>query len=108
MMTNDDQFLASFGAKIQLIRDGVRGVAEQYHTACYVVGRPGVSKTFTAKETLAGLGVPWVCKNARMTPMGLFETLAEHPEHVLILDDIGTLFKEQQAMQILLAALDGE
>jgi len=40
--------------------------------------------------------------------MGLFEFVAEHPEHVIVLDDISSLFKNDQAMQILLAALDGK
>jgi hypothetical protein len=43
-----------------------------------------------------------------MTPMGMFDFIAEHPEHVLVLDDIGSLFKNEQALQILLAALDGD
>jgi hypothetical protein len=43
-----------------------------------------------------------------MTPMGLFSFFAEHPEHVVVLDDIANLFKNDQAMQILLAALDGD
>ena len=42
-----------------------------------------------------------------MTPMGLLNLIAAHPEHVIVLDDIGTLFKSDQAMQILMAALDG-
>lgn len=105
--TLDDGHLVNFEARLQLIRDRVRGVAEKFHTACYLVGRPGVSKTFTVKQTLDKIAVPWVCRNARMTPMGLFDLIAKHPEHVLVLDDIGTLFKQEQAMQIMMAALDG-
>jgi hypothetical protein len=104
---DDAGHLANFDTKLQLIRDRVRGVADKYQTACYLVGRPGVSKTFTVKQTLDSLGVPWVARNARMTPMGLFDLIADHPEHVLLLDDIGTLFKQDQAMQIMMAALDG-
>jgi hypothetical protein len=103
----DQQLSRDLERKLQLIRDRVRSVVHAYHTAFYLVGRPGTSKTFTVKEELEQSGVPWVCMNARMTPMGLFELMAEHPEHVIVLDDIGTLFKEAQAMQILLAALDG-
>lgn len=42
-----------------------------------------------------------------MTPMGLFSFIADHPEHVIVLDDIVSLFKNDQAMQLLLASLDG-
>src|SRR5262245_26666152 len=69
----DHGLLANFEEKLPLIRDRVRGVAEKFHTACYLVGRPGVSKTYTVKRTLDELDVPWVCRNARMTPMGLFD-----------------------------------
>jgi hypothetical protein len=40
--------------------------------------------------------------------MGLFSFLAEHPEHVLVLDDIINLFKNDLSMQILMAASDGD
>jgi len=103
----DDAHLASFESKVQLIRDRVRGVGAKYQTACYLVGRPGVSKTHTVTRTLDDLGVPWVCCNAKMTPMALFGHIRDHREHILVLDDIGTLFKQEQAMQILMAALDG-
>lgn len=100
--------LQELEAKLQLIRDRVSSVVHRYHNACYLVGRPGISKTFTVRETLAQLDVPWAYQNARMTPMGLFCFLWDHPEHVIVLDDIASLFKSEQAIQILLAALGGE
>lgn len=103
--------LESLEHRIQRIRDRVVGVACGYHTACYLVGRPGTSKTFTVLEELKDLekeGTLYDYRNARMTPMGLFDLIAEHPEHVIVLDDIGTLFKNDQAMQILMAATGGD
>lgn len=97
--------------RIQRIRDRVVGVACGYHTACYLVGRPGTSKTFTVLEELKLLeeaGTLHAYRNARMTPMGLFDLIAEHPEHVIVLDDITTLFKNDQAMQVLMAATGGD
>ena len=108
MTQNDTTLLASFDRKLQLIRDRVRGVAERYYTAAYLVGRPGTSKTHTVEAELEGLDIPFVLRNARMTPMGLFEFLHDHPEHVVVLDDIASLFKQQAALQILMAALDGD
>jgi hypothetical protein len=104
----DEELLQSFEKKVQVIRDRVASVVHGYHTATYLVGRPGTSKTHTVREELGQTDVPWIYQNARMTPMGLFEFIAEHPEHVIVLDDITTLFKNDQAMQILLAALDGK
>ena len=106
--TNDEACLASFEQKLQLIRDRVRGVTERYYCGCYLVGRPGTSKTFTVEEELKANGVQYVLRNARMTPMGLFEFLHDHPEHVIVLDDIASLFRQQAALQILMAALDGD
>jgi hypothetical protein len=105
---SDEDLLQSFYQKLQLIRDRVASVVHRYHTAAYLVGRPGSSKTYTVKEELGRLDVPWVYQNARMTPMGLFDFIAEHPEHIIVLDDIASLFKNDQAVQILLAALDGK
>lgn len=104
----DNELLAAFDQKLQVIRERVRGVAEGYHTAAYLTGRPGTSKTYTVKEELERMTAPSVIRNARMTPMGLFEFLYEHPEHVVVLDDIATLFKDRAALQILMAALDGD
>lgn len=105
---SEQDLLHSFEQKQQLIRDRVASVVHGYHTAAYLVGRPGTSKTHTVRDELERLEEPWVYQNARMTPMGLFEFIAEHPEHIIVLDDIASLFKNDQAVQILLAALDGK
>jgi hypothetical protein len=108
-LSDDDlRLVQEFERKLQIVRDRVNSVVHLYHTACYLVGRPGTSKTFTVKKELEQLEVPWAYRNARMTPMGMFDFIADHPEHILVLDDIGTLFKNEQALQILLAALDGD
>lgn len=104
----DQDLLQSFEKKLQLIRDRVASVALNYQTGCYVVGRPGTSKTFTIKEELDRLEVLNIYKNARLTAWGLWEFMAQHPEHVIVLDDITSLFKSDQAMEIFLAALDGK
>ncbi len=104
----DRESLDELEKKFQLIRDRVGSVALGYHTGAYLVGRPGTAKTRTVKDELELLAVPSDVRNARMTPMGLFSHIAEHPEHVLVLDDITSLFKSDQAIQILLAALDGD
>jgi hypothetical protein len=105
---SEDDLLRSFERKRQVIRDRVGSVVHRYHTAAYLVGRPGTGKTHTVREELERLAEPWVYQNARMTPMGLFAFIAEHPEHNIVLDDIASLFKNDQAVQILLAALDGK
>jgi hypothetical protein len=41
-----------------------------------------------------------------LTPMGLFELIAENVEEVLVLDDLGDVLKSDVALQILLSALE--
>jgi len=105
--SDDQQLVQEFERKLQIIRDRVSSVAHNYHTGCYLVGRPGTSKTYTVVEELGRMDCPSLCKNARMSPYGLFCLLDEHREHVIVLDDITSLFKSAQAVEILLAALDG-
>jgi hypothetical protein len=104
----DALLLATLQAKFHLLRDRVRSVVQGYQAAAYIVGRPGIGKSFTVQQELQHQSRAWAYRNARMSPMGLFRFIEEHPEHVLVLDDIGTLFNDRQAMQILLAALDGQ
>jgi hypothetical protein len=103
-----DKHLSEFRRLLDIIHDRTRAVALRYHTGFYLTGRGGTSKTWTVEETLKRIGVPWIYKNARMSAMGLWKTLASHPEHVVVLDDIAPLFQEKGALAILLAALGGQ
>jgi hypothetical protein len=107
-LASDRKFLASLRQKLQIIRDRVRGVAERYYSGVYVVGRPGTSRTYSVRKELNRCTKDWLYRNARMSAMGLFDLLAEYPHHVIVLDDIHSLFTDRQAIQILLPALDGE
>jgi hypothetical protein len=99
--------LEQFEAMRDLIRDRTRSVADRYQVGAYIVGRPGSSKTFTVQETMETLRTPWTYRNSRMSAMGLWCLLNEHPEHTIVLDDISTLFDQRKALQILMAALGG-
>jgi hypothetical protein len=108
-LSDEDQArLDEFDAMLDLIRDRTRSVAERYQVGAYLVGRPGSSKTYTVMETLERLDTPWTYRNSRMSPMGLYCLLEEHPEHTIVLDDISSLFNQPQALQILMAALGGK
>ena len=105
--SQDQAHLGAFGALLDLIRDRTRSVADRYQVGAYIVGRPGSSKTYTVLETLKALKTPWTFRNSRMSAMGLWCLLQEHPEHTVVLDDISTLFDQKGALQIVLAALGG-
>ena len=107
-LTEDEKHLAEYERLLDQIRDRTDGVAYGDQTGFYLVGRGGTGKTWTVKEAIAGTNRPWIYRNARMTPMGLFDLLGQLPNHIIVLDDVGELFKKAEARQILLAALDGE
>jgi hypothetical protein len=105
--SQDAVHLRAFAAKLDLIRDRVRSVADHYQLGAYITGRQGSSKTFTVLETLEALEKPWTYRNSRMSAMGLWCLLEEHPEHTVVLDDISALFDQKGALQIVMAALGG-
>ena len=95
LLIQDGDHLKAFGTKLDLIRDRTRSVADRYQVGAYIVGRSGSSKTFTVMETLEALEKPWTYRNSRMSAMGLWCLLEEHPEHTVVLDDISTLFEQR-------------
>jgi len=86
----------------------VIGVATKLNTGLYLFGRPGTGKTFTVRETLEKFDVPYAYRNARLTPMGLFELIGEHNDQVIVLDDMSYLFEKSESLNILLAALGNQ
>ncbi len=100
-----DPALAELERRLGVVRDRVRGVARGHHPGFYLFGRPGVSKTYTVRATLDGLGVPYAYHAGHLTPVGLFDLLEEHSDRVLVLDDVGQLLEQKVGLQILLAAL---
>jgi hypothetical protein len=49
---------------------------------------------------------PYTYQRGHLTPMGLFELIAEHPDEVIVLDDLAAVLKNDIALQILLSALE--
>jgi hypothetical protein len=97
--------LKELDRRVSVIRDWVRGVARRHHAGFYLFGRPGTSKTFTVRKTLAETEVESHYTNGYLTPLGLFDLLAEHPNCVIVLDDVSHLLTQVASLQILLAAL---
>lgn len=102
------QHLRRYDALRRELYDRVIGVAERYQTGFYLLGRGGIGKTYNVEHPLCQLGKPFVMRTALMTPLGLFSLLKDHPDKIIVLDDVTELFKREQAKQILLAALGGK
>jgi hypothetical protein len=108
LSAEDQEHLRIYQERCDRLRDRTISVAKRYQNAAYIVGRPGSGKTHIIRETLENNDVGHVYRNGRMTPMGLYEQLASHPESLIVIDDIPSLLAEKMALQILMAALGGE
>ncbi len=107
IIDNRGSLLADLHRRQAIVRDYVRGVAQQYATGLYLFGRPGTAKTHTVRLTLEkDIREIYVYQRGHLTPVGLFELIAEHPDEVIVLDDLVTIFRSDIALQILLSALE--
>ncbi len=75
-----------------------------------VTGGAGMGKTHLVKETLSQMGLvestDFVHFKGRATPAGLFITLYENSDKIIVLDDCDSVFKDDDAVNILKGALD--
>lgn len=104
----DFAHLEELDRRLSVIRDRVRGVARRHYSGFYLFGPPGTSKTFTVRQTLAEAGVASHYTKGHLTPMGLFELLAEHRDRIIVLDDVSQLLTQVASLQLLLAALGND
>jgi flagellar capping protein FliD len=97
--------LAALNDKLRLVRDRVRGIIYGKTNGLYLCGRPGTAKTYTVRTTLEHCGAAYQYHSGHLTPIGLFDLLRQHHDRVVVLDDVSSIFGQQVARQILLAAL---
>ena len=75
-----------------------------------VTGGAGLGKTFLIKKTLIEMGFEetnqFVHFKGRATAAGLFVTLYENQNKIIVLDDCDSVFKDDDAISLLKAALD--
>lgn len=75
-----------------------------------ITGSAGTGKTHLVKTTLADMGLresfEFVHFKGRATAAGLFVTLYENSDKIIILDDCDSVFKDADAVNILKGALD--
>jgi hypothetical protein len=107
IIENRDMLLADLRRRQGLLRDYVRSVAKQYATGLYLYGRPGTAKTHTVRAVLESeICEPYILQGGQLTPMGLFELIAEHRDEVIVLDDLASILRSEVALQLLLSALE--
>jgi hypothetical protein len=75
-----------------------------------ITGSAGTGKTHLVKQTLSDMGLEeakdFVHFKGRATAAGLFITLYENEDKIIVLDDCDSVFKDDDAVNILKGALD--
>jgi len=75
-----------------------------------ITGGAGMGKTHLVKSTLEGMGLQesydFVHFKGRATAAGLFITLYENSDKIIVLDDCDSVFRDDDAVNILKGALD--
>ena len=94
IIDNRDALLAELDRRQAIVRDYVRGVARQYATGLYLLGRPGTAKTHTVRAVLdEEIREIYTYQRGHLTPMGLFELIGDQADEVIVLDDLGAVLR---------------
>src|SRR5262245_3511796 len=105
LSNEDQQHLARFEQKLQLVRDWTGGVVAGYNTGFYLYGDGGVGKSRTVLNELTRLKANFKLFNSRMTGRGLFNSLEKFPDAVHVLEDMEQITRDKGALGVLRSAL---
>lgn len=114
---NEDTFQAidlsqmvSVHERFEFITHFVNMVIDGINPSCLIVGASGVGKTHLVNETLKDAGLKESCDyvfvKGHSSPMGLYETLHNYRDDIIIFDDCDSVFKETTSTNLLKGALD--
>jgi hypothetical protein len=106
--TDDELHLASYEAKLQLVRDYTKGVALGFSNGFFLHGTGGIAKSYTVLGELQRLGKEFKLFNSRMSGRGLFDALAEYPQSIHLLEDMERIVKDRDSQGILRSACWGQ
>jgi hypothetical protein len=104
---DDAAALAQYQRRSQSIRDLVIGCVRGAQVGAHIDGPPGVSKSYTVKDTLEWLKASYFV-HQRITAQPLFYELRKHPDAVHIIEDCEGLFRQSNARTVLRSALNSE
>jgi hypothetical protein len=92
------------------IENLTRMVAKGLQPSLMITGGPGLGKTHIVKSVLEDMGLresyEFVHFKGRATAAGLFVTLYENSDRIIVLDDCDSVFRDDDAVNILKGALD--
>lgn len=100
----------SINQKFMFLENMVRMVIKKTTVSMVITGEGGLGKTFTVKQELAkkGLteGLEYTIIKGFSTARGLFRTLYENSEKLIVFDDCDEILKNDVAKNLLKGALD--
>lgn len=73
-----------------------------------ITGSPGLGKTYLVTKQLKDSDTPFTHVKGRSTAAGLYLTLYENKDKMLVIDDCDSIFKSEDAINILKGALDAD
>jgi hypothetical protein len=86
-----------------------RMVAERKAVAFLICGDPGVGKSFEVEKTLKEYtNLTWSVYGGDISPIGLYKTLYENKNGIIVFDDIDAVFSNKVAANILKNALNSK
>jgi hypothetical protein len=103
----DQQFLARYQRKLQLVRDRTAGVVLGYYTGFILHGPGGVSKSYTVMQSLEEMQANYRLSNSRLTGRGLFDNLRTYPDSIHLIEDAEQMLSDRHSVGVLRAALWG-
>jgi len=94
----------------QDLEDLVTLVASGKRPSLMIVGGPGIGKTHTVLETIKSCGLQprsdYVIAKGKVTPAALYRTLFINYDKLIVFDDTDSIWRDEDAVNILKAALD--
>lgn len=119
-VTVENEF--SINERFDIMQDYVEMVAGRALASALVTGEGGLGKTFTVMKSLKATGLQditemeigarfdgqrgYVVVKGYSTPKGLFRTLFENKDQVIVFDDCDSVLRDPTAVNLLKAALD--
>ncbi len=100
----------SMGDAFKALTSFVQCVAGKHSNGLFIAGPGGTGKTWTVMEAVKAMGLKedsnYIIIKGYSTPMGLYMTLFENLDKLIIFDDCDSIFKDLIGLNILKAVLD--
>jgi hypothetical protein len=102
--TGDEQF--------ERLERNVLMMTKGRRTSLLITGQAGVGKTYTVGKTLESVGlrenVDWFSIEAKATTAGVYQALYRYRDKITVFDDIDAVFRDEDTVNVLKAALDSK